>query len=292
MSMNRPLCQSVCGSNCNIPYNQGFGSILAHHNNLASSYAEMHPSQTVDTDKVFKRLESAENMLKQMDRKVDILRHEKQSTTKQLKKLTKRITSVSMSRDSLPLTARNFGQPTTRKLIKRSKEVSDSQMNLVLSDSKSNNSRNAEVNPRKKNLNNSRYTKEYKQYEEEQEVAIDTSTEKVSYKNFTGATHTSSIKHAIADLADNSNDYSEDMDESVAFTKAIASDKENKDVSKLSSSKPNKYLISKRPKKTVKTNKTDLSGSKPNPLNYTSNPKIPRGFVVNQPEKRRSSYLK
>jgi hypothetical protein len=155
MSMNRPVCQSVCGLNCSMPFNQGFGSILAHHNHLAASYVDNQPNQTSGAEKVVRRLESAENMLKQMDKKVDILRMEKQSTTKQLKKLTKRITSVSMSRDNMPISTRNFGQPSNTKPVKRNREVTDSQVNLVLSDSRSSNSRNVE--PRKKNLNNSRY---------------------------------------------------------------------------------------------------------------------------------------
>jgi hypothetical protein len=194
-----------------------------------------------------------------------------------------------MSRDNMPISTRNFGQPSNTKPVKRNREVTDSQVNLVLSDSRSSNDRNGE--PRKKNLNNSRYSKHY---EEELEVGIDTSTEKVSYKNFTGATHTSTVKNAIVDLADNSNDYSEDMDESVAFTnKNVTSDKENKDIYyKGSAANTNKCIDFKRIKKLVKTNRSDMGSTRTNPLNYKSNPKKQKGFVVNQPETRRVSYFK
>lgn len=50
-----------------------------------------------------------------MDKKVDILRKEKKDTKKEMKKLAKRINSVSMSRDSAPMTARNFKAPSLKK---------------------------------------------------------------------------------------------------------------------------------------------------------------------------------
>lgn len=220
-----------------------------------------------------------------MDAKVDRLRKERTSTTKQMKKLAKRISSVSMSRDSAPMTARNFGQPSNRKVMKNP-EVTESQVNLVLSDSKSDQSRNKE----KEAFNNSRYTKEYRQFEDEQEIAIDTSTEKMSFKNFTiGPSHASTIRHAVANLADNSDNYSEDMDESVAFSKGF-SDKENYEVQKKLLEPPKKYIYAKKQKKPMKTNRSELN-SKLNPLNYTTNPKRPKEFQVNHPDKRRGSYL-
>lgn len=180
-----------------------------------------------------------------------------------------------MSRDAAPMTARNFVQPSTRKIVKRSKEIAESQVNLGLSDSKSNHDKNRD-NPSK---NNSRYTKEYKQFEDEQEISIDTSTEQRSYKNYTiGPSHTTAVKHAVANLDDNSNDYSEDMDESVAFSKGL-SDKENIEIQKKLQSKTSKYVSNKRPKKAIKSSRADTS------LNFTTKPRRPKGFQVNHPDK-------
>lgn len=189
-----------------------------------------------------------------------------------------------MSRDAAPMTARNFVQPSTRKVVKRSKEVAESQVNLGLSDSKSDHSKNNLIS-RESDKNNSRYTKEYRQFEDEQEISIDTSTEQRSYKNYTiGPSHTSTVRHAVANLADNSNDYSEDMDESVAFSKGL-SDKENREVQKKLQTKTSQYVSNKRPKKPAKSSRTD------NPLNFTTKPRRPKGFQVNHPDKRRGSYL-
>lgn len=212
MSMNRPICQSVCGGlNCSGQFNQGFGSILAQHNNLIASQADLHPSQTVDNERVIARLESTENMLKKMDKKVDIIKREKYSTTKQLKKLTKRFSSAMKNNDYLPMTARNLVIPTGRKLLKKG-EINESQINLRLSDSNE-----SYKNEQNKNKGNSRYNKGTKQtkkrkenpqymgmfgkYVDEQDISMNTSTEKNSNKNFgIGNTHTSTIKHAVADL--------------------------------------------------------------------------------------------
>jgi hypothetical protein len=114
------------------------------------------------------------------------------------------------------------------------------------------------------------------------------SSDKNSFKNYTsGATHTSTVKHAIADLADNSNDYSEDMDESVAFSKGC-SDKENIELHKKLVSKPSKYISSKRNRKGLKTNRSEYVNM--NPLNFSSNLTKPKEFVKNA-EKRRASYM-
>lgn len=262
-------------------------SVVGHHNPLVTSYVDAQATSI--NEKVVSRLESAESMLIQMDRKVDLLRKEKHSTTNQMKKLAKRLSSVSQSRDQLPMAIRNFNKPTNRKLTKRNKEVIESQVNLGLSDSKSGNSRNKDSSG--KNKNNSRYDKDFSNFEDEQEIAIDTSTEKLSLKNYTiGSMKNSTIKHAVANLADNSNDYSEDMDESVAFSKGL-SDKENKMLPKKISPDPNKIVVSKRNKnKVMKTNRSEYN-SNLNPLNYTSNPKRLKGFQVNHPDKRRASYL-
>ena len=86
VSINRPLWQSVCGGlNWSQQFNNGFGSILAQHNHLIASQADLQPSYTVGNDRVVERLASAENMLRKMDKKVDVIRQEKHSTTKQLK---------------------------------------------------------------------------------------------------------------------------------------------------------------------------------------------------------------
>lgn len=114
------------------------------------------------------------------------------------------------------------------------------------------------------------------------------SSDKMSLKNYTsGATHTSTIKHAVADLADNSNDYSEDMDESVAFSKGH-SDKENIELTKKLMSKPTKYISSKRNRKGLKTNRSEYGSNIP--LNFSSNLSKPKAFVKNV-DKRRASYM-
>ena len=128
------------------------------------------------------------------------------------------------------------------------------------------------------------------------------------------------IKHAIADLGDNSNDYSEDMDESVAFSKGF-SDKENcemqrKIIAKTTKNSHNTFKSTdedlniinskasvvwnkkhvrsdaslKRNKKIVKTNRQDLA-NKMAPLNYTTGVKPKqKGFQVQHPDKRRTSH--
>lgn len=145
--------------------------------------------------------------------------------------------------------------------------------------------------------------------------------ESYNYKNFSvGAANRSYIKHAIADLGDNSNDYSEDMDESVAFSKGL-SDKENCEMQRrimarttkhtyntFNSNENEKSIINskacvvwnknhvqtnvsiKRSKnKPVKTNREE-STYKITPLSYTTSSKQKqKGFQVQHPDKRRTS---
>ena len=121
--------------------------------------------------------------------------------------------------------------------------MEDGMINLKLSDEDSGNSRNNEKKFKMKG--SSRYHKTTKtdnfnkketphylkmlgKYEEEQEVVMTKDYERQSTKSFKGSLiNTSVVKHAVADLGENSNDYSEDMDESVAFSKVCFSDKEN-----------------------------------------------------------------
>lgn len=88
-------------------------------------------------EKVAQKLESAENMLIEMNKKVDILRKEKKTASKEINKLAKRLSSVSASREK-PLTARNFNQKSHLKQFIENKETTESKVNLVLSDTKSN----------------------------------------------------------------------------------------------------------------------------------------------------------
>lgn len=76
-------------------------------------------------------------MLIEMNKKVDILRKEKKSASKEIDKLAKRLSSVSSSREK-PLTARNFNQKSNLRRFINSKETTESKVNLVLSDTKSN----------------------------------------------------------------------------------------------------------------------------------------------------------
>lgn len=227
---------------------------MGHSNLLAASYAG-NPIELLSGDsmnqRVAERLENAENLLKQMNQKVDILRKEKKTDRKEMKKLAKRINSVSMSRDSLPLTARNFNQPTNRKIMRNNPITTDSQVNLGLSDEQSNTSFD-----HSKVTKNSRYENDYKKYEYDQDLANEVFEQNYNFKNYTvSPTIATHIKHAVANLADPSNDYSEDMDESVAFSKGF-SDKENfarqKSTSGISGTK-------KGNKKTMKTNRAEVT---------------------------------
>lgn len=305
MSMSRPVCQSVIGGlSCSGQFNQGFGSILAQHNQIMASQADLQPSNTVSNERVVAKLETTENMLRNMDRKVDQIQKEKHAYAKQLKKLTKRFSnSVSTSRDGLIFTARSPGFPSSKKaLINR--DVDDSQVNLHLSDTNG----TPKAKPKMKKKSNSRYLKESKQrgvsrkesprytkmfgkYEREQEISINSSVEKTT-NNFT-AVNTSGIKHAVADLGDDSNDYTEDMDESVAFSKRFCSGKENQETLKEYSTKHRERVVSKRPKKLAKPNRNDLSNQRKNVQNSSSISKNPKGVrKISYYDKRRGSYLK
>jgi len=118
------------------------------------------------------------------------------------------------------------------------------------------------------------------------------STDKFSVKNFAGgATHTSTVKRAVADLGDLSHDdYSEDMDESVAFSKGL-SEKENYEVEKHYNTKPNKYVSSKRDKRGFNTNRSEYTNNSYNNLNFSACVAKPKAYYANPNDKRRSSYM-
>ncbi|CAI2383963.1 unnamed protein product [Moneuplotes crassus] len=304
MSMSRPVCQSVMrGLSCSGQFNQGFGSILAQHNQIMASQTDLHPSHTVSNERVVAKLETTENMLRNMDLKVDQIQKEKHAYAKQLKKLTKRFSnSVSTSRDGLIFTARSPGFPSSKK-AQNNRNIDDSQVNLHLSDTngtpkskpkmkKSNSRYQKESKQRELSRKESpRYTKMFGKYEREQEISINSSIETTT-NNFT-AVNTSGVKHAVADLGDDSNDYTEDMDESVAFSKRICSGKENQETLKEYSTKHRERVVSKRPKKLAKTNRNDLSNQRKKVQNSSSISKNPKGMrKISYYDKRRGSYLK
>lgn len=217
--------------------------------------------------------------------------------------------SVSMSRDSLPLATRNFNLLDKNTLAK-GQEATESQVNLVLSDCKS-------VHSDEKH-DSKRQEYRYDPYEEDREV-ISKTHDNNEYKNLNfGGTNRSYIKHATADLQDNSNDYSEDMDESVAFSKGL-SDKENRAIQKkfsarvaknhfntLSSCVEDDGIVNAKAspviwnnnhvkpsstmnkKKAMKSSRGEQA-AKSHHLNYSSNVKAKqKGFQVQFPDKRRA----
>lgn len=303
MSMNRPACQSVCGGlNCSGQFNQGFGSILAQHNHIMASQADLHPSHTISNERMVAKLETTEHLLKDMNKKVDQIQRDKHSHAKQLKKLTKRFSnSVSNSREGMLFSARNINYPSVKKFAKK-KEIDDSEINFDMSDgtpqakvkkkSKGNSRYNKTTRMRGQSRKESpRYTRMFGKYEQEQEVNMNSSTEKAS--NQYTAVNTSTIKHAVADLGEDSNDYNEDMDESVAFSKKFPSDKENQETLKEYTTKNRERFITKKPRKLIKTNRNDFSNSRKNILEYSTNPKSIKGVKkMAYYDKRRGSYLK
>ena len=129
-SMNRPLCQSVCGYSCVPQTTVACNSVLGHHNLLAASYSDLQSAKV--NDQVVNRLENAEQILKKMDKKVDKLRFEKKSSNKQMKKLVKRIGSASIGRDNDPISTRNFQQSNKKKFVKHSQGPNDSQVSHLI----------------------------------------------------------------------------------------------------------------------------------------------------------------
>lgn len=266
-----------------------------------ASQADLHPSHTISNERVVAKLETTEHLLKDMNRKVNQIQKDKNTHTKQLKKLTKRFSnSVSHSREGMLFSARNINYPSVKKFAKK-REIDDSEINFDLSDGtpkakpkmKKGNSRyNKTARMRGEGRKESpRYTKMFGKYEQEQEVNMNSSTEKGS--NHYTAVNTSSVKHAVADLGDDSNDYNEDMDESVAFSKRFVSDKENQETRKEYTAKSKERFITKKPRKLIKTNRNDLSSSRKNVLEYNTNPKSIKGVKkMAYYDKRRGSYLK
>mmetsp|Transcript_27396 Transcript_27396/g.24278 ORF Transcript_27396/g.24278 Transcript_27396/m.24278 type:complete len:184 (-) Transcript_27396:130-681(-) len=179
------------------------------------------------------------------------------TTTRQLKKLTKRISSVSHSRDGVPLTTRNFTNPSSRKQFE--KRNIDDQINLKLSEeetiSENKDDYKRKGNGRSKTRYNNKppkfargdspkYIRMLGKYVEEQEVVM-TKPSTQSYKG--SMLNTSIVKHAVADLGNDSNDYSEDMEESVAFSKVCNSDKENLEMKKPTRLRSPQLIAPKRP---------------------------------------------
>ena len=154
MSINRPICQTSWAypivPQWNHIWNNGYTISCMPNDQMYSAqmmrsidnklYLDTYQDDPMIAaqinEKVAQKLESAENMLIEMNKKVDILRKEKKTASKEINRIAKRLSSVSMSREK-PLTARNFNQNSNLKRFIDNKETTESRVNLILSDTKS-----------------------------------------------------------------------------------------------------------------------------------------------------------
>ena len=208
------------------------------------------------------------------------MQKEKNSARKQMKKIVKRINSTSMGRSSLPLTARNFHQPNAKK-INFNKKYSENQVKLGSSDGHSNRSCEDTNVPK-----NSRYEQSYKQFEKLQDARVNfDKNQRVSLQSYNmGVVTKNHVKHAIANLADPSNDYSEDMDESVAFSKGF-SDKENMELQR---TKMSVYENKRKNKKEFRAYRSGYPNTT-STSNYASKASLGKGHKAQNLTKRRVS---